>query len=73
MHMYVCMKLLDIFSLGLLLTSQLHNATQLSSWCLHFIASNFAVYESKEEFAMITGRSIIIYSTLWYLSMYNMI
>lgn len=73
MHMYIHMKLFHyMFSLGLLLTSQLHNATQLSSWCLHFIASNFAVYESKEEFSLITGRSIILLALI-NVDIYNMI
>ncbi len=35
---------------GLLLSSQLHNASQLSSWCLHFISSNFNVLEANEQF-----------------------
>ena len=48
--------------IGLLLTSQLHNALQLSAWCLHFISSNFSVYNEREElnFAMITGIIVII-------------
>ncbi|XP_064392713.1 rho-related protein racA-like isoform X2 [Halichondria panicea] len=36
--------------IGLLLSSQLHNASQLSSWCLHFISSNFNVLEANEQF-----------------------
>ena len=43
---------------GLLLTSQFHNAQQLSAWCLHFISSNYLVYESKEEFSLITGDNL---------------
>lgn len=46
------------FPIGLLLTSQLHNAQQLSAWCLHFISSNYLVYESKEEFSLITGDNL---------------
>ena len=40
---------------GLLLTSQLHNASQLSAWCLHFISSNYVVFKDKEEFSHLTG------------------
>ena len=46
------------FPIGLLLTSQFHNAQQLSAWCLHFISSNYLVYESKEEFSLITGDNL---------------
>jgi Rho family protein len=41
----------DINIIDLLLVSQLHNANQLSGWCLHFISSNYLVFEQKEEFA----------------------
>ena len=40
---------------GLLLTSQLHNASQLSAWCLHFVSSNYVVFKDKEEFSELTG------------------
>ena len=43
---------------ALLLTSQLHNAQQLSGWCLHFVSSNYAVFEGKEEFSLITGDNL---------------
>ena len=43
-----------VFS-GLLLTSQLHNASQLSAWCLHFISSNYVVFKEKEEFSQLVG------------------
>jgi hypothetical protein len=42
-------------SAGLLLTSQLHNASQLSAWCLHFISSNYVVFKDKEEFSQLVG------------------
>ena len=35
---------------GILLSSQLHNASQLSTWCLHFISSNYADFEENEQF-----------------------
>ena len=34
---------------------QAHNAKQLSRWCLHFIATNFSVFESTEEFDLVQG------------------
>ncbi|XP_064402041.1 rho-related protein racA-like isoform X2 [Halichondria panicea] len=36
--------------IGILLSSQLHNASQLSTWCLHFISSNYADFEENEQF-----------------------
>ena len=44
-----------ISSVGLLLTSQLHNASQLSAWCLHFVSSNYVVFKDKEEFSQLVG------------------
>ena len=29
---------------------QAHNAYQLSKWCLHFISTNYSVFENEEEF-----------------------
>ena len=49
-----------VYFLGLLLTSQLHNASQLSAWCLHFVSSNYVVFKDKEEFPQLTG-DIIYY------------
>lgn len=40
----------DINIIDLLLLSQLHNAGQLSGWCLHFISSNYLVFENKDQF-----------------------
>jgi hypothetical protein len=45
-------------SVGLLLTSQLHNASQLSAWCLHFISSNYVVFKDKEEFSQLVGDNV---------------
>ena len=42
----------------LLLVSQLHNAAQLSSWCLHFISSNYVEFESKDEFQRLSGSNL---------------
>ena len=35
---------------GLLLSSQLHNASQLSNLCLHVISSNYGDFEENEQF-----------------------
>ena len=43
---------------GLLLTSQLHGASQLSAWCLHFISSNYVVFKDKEDFSKLTGENL---------------
>ncbi|KAJ7365818.1 hypothetical protein OS493_002539 [Desmophyllum pertusum] len=43
--------------INLLLTSQAHNAKQLSGWCLHFISSNLSVFESTEEFDLVQGEN----------------
>ncbi|XP_062609744.1 rho-related protein racA-like [Saccostrea cucullata] len=45
----------EIDVIGLLLTSQLHNAEQLSNWCLHFISSNYIAFEKRKEFPLLTG------------------
>ena len=51
----ICAVIVSLNPTALLLAAQLHNASQLSGWCLHFISSNFSVYESKEEFSLIAG------------------
>lgn len=43
--------------IDLLLTSQAHNAKQLSNWCLHFIATNYSVFEKCEEFHLVQGEN----------------
>ncbi|XP_071101388.1 rho-related protein racA-like [Haliotis cracherodii] len=45
----------DIDVIGLLLTAQLHNAAQLSKWCLHFISSNYIAFCQRSEFIMLKG------------------
>lgn len=45
----------DIDVIGLLLTSQIYNAEQLSNWCLHFISSNYIAFEKRKEFSLLTG------------------
>eukprot|EP00731_Ephydatia_muelleri_P009357 Em0004g1695a len=45
-------------SLSLLLTGQLHNANQLSAWCLHFISSNYTAFSSKPEFSLLTDDNL---------------
>jgi hypothetical protein len=43
---------------GLLVTSQLHGASQLSAWCLHFISSNYVIFKDKEDFSKLTGENL---------------
>lgn len=43
---------------ALLLTAQLYNAQQLSSWCLHFISSNYVVYEGMDQISQLTGDNL---------------
>eukprot|EP01087_Luapelamoeba_hula_P022770 TRINITY_DN8241_c0_g1_i1.p1 TRINITY_DN8241_c0_g1~~TRINITY_DN8241_c0_g1_i1.p1 ORF type:complete len:756 (+),score=147.38 TRINITY_DN8241_c0_g1_i1:39-2306(+) len=45
----------DIDVVGLLLTSQAHNADQLSQFCLHFLSSNYQPMSKRVEFKKITG------------------
>eukprot|EP00731_Ephydatia_muelleri_P009254 Em0004g1592a len=53
-----CIAQADIDVISLLLTAQLHNANQLSAWCLHFISSNYAEFSSKPEFSLLTGDNL---------------
>lgn len=39
--------------LDLLNLVQLHNANQLSGWCLHFISSNYLAFEHKDQFTQL--------------------
>ncbi|KAK3749892.1 hypothetical protein QZH41_005808 [Actinostola sp. cb2023] len=41
------------YVVNLLLLSQAHNANQLSDWCLHFIATNYSVFESSSVFSLL--------------------
>ena len=43
---------------GLLLSAQLHNASQLSSWCLDFISSNYAAFVDSDGFAQLEGDNL---------------
>ncbi|KAL5010407.1 hypothetical protein ScPMuIL_012712 [Solemya velum] len=45
----------EIDVIGLLYTSQTHNAEQLAKWCLHFISSNYIAFEQRKEFSMLEG------------------
>ena len=63
--MCVCVCIFPTFTIlfpsnpGLLLTAQLHNAHQLSGWCLHFISSNFVAFKDKQEFSLLlTGDNL---------------
>ena len=33
----------------------MHNAKQLSDWCLQFISTNYMAFSKRKEFAMLTG------------------
>lgn len=44
--------------IALLQLCQLHNANQLSGWCLHFISSNYLVFEQKEEFPQLGQQNL---------------
>ena len=35
-----------------------HNARQLPIWCLHFIAKNYATFQSRQEFSKLTGNDL---------------
>ena len=37
---------------------QLHNAEQLSNWCLHFISSNYTVFLQRKEFSLLKGANL---------------
>lgn len=43
---------------ALLLSCQLHNADQLSCWCLHFISSNYLAYHEQEGFSLLEGANL---------------
>ncbi|KAL5497563.1 hypothetical protein EMCRGX_G014056 [Ephydatia muelleri] len=58
-----CIAQADIDVISLLLTAQLHNANQLSAWCLHFISSNYAEFSSKPEFSLLTGDNLAYVQT----------
>ncbi|XP_031551057.1 rho-related protein racA-like [Actinia tenebrosa] len=46
------------YVVNLLLLSQAHNAHQLSNWCLHFIATNYLIFESNPSFTLVQGTNI---------------
>ncbi|XP_030828131.1 rho-related protein racA [Strongylocentrotus purpuratus] len=48
----------DIDVIGLLQTAQMHNADQLSAWCLHFISSNYLAFERRAEFSQLEGDNL---------------
>ena len=43
---------------ALLLNAQFHNATQLSSWCLYFICTNFMACTKLESFSMLKDENL---------------
>ncbi|XP_071477627.1 rho-related protein racA-like [Diadema antillarum] len=53
-----CIEKADIDVIGLLLTSQFHNAKQLADWCLHFISSNYLAFEKRSEFGQLEGENL---------------
>jgi len=48
----------DIDIIGLLLTSQLHNAPQLEKFCLHFISSNYQPMKKRDEWCNLKGENL---------------
>ena len=36
---------------------QAHNANQLAKWCLHFISTNYSVFEGEDKFEYIQGEN----------------
>ncbi|ESO93584.1 hypothetical protein LOTGIDRAFT_119223 [Lottia gigantea] len=48
---------MDIDVIGLLMTAQIHNADQLSQWCLHFIASNHIAFNERDEYRLLDGEN----------------
>ncbi|XP_038076724.1 rho-related protein racA-like [Patiria miniata] len=44
--------------IGLLHTAQMYNATQLATWCLHFISSNFMAFKQRAEFKTLEGENL---------------
>eukprot|EP00118_Oscarella_pearsei_P021081 m.234370 g.234370 ORF g.234370 m.234370 type:complete len:468 (+) comp40109_c0_seq16:1043-2446(+) len=53
-----CIAEADIDVIGLLLTCQMHNARQLSDWCLHFIAINCTAMKRRPEFKLLDGDNL---------------
>ena len=43
---------------GLLFTAQMHNAHQLSAWCLHFISTNYMAFTARPEFSLLQGDNL---------------
>ena len=37
---------------------QVHNADQLTKWCLHFISTNFQAFKARPEFPQLTGDNL---------------
>ena len=48
-----------ILFVGLLLTSQMHNACQLSDWCLHFISTNFTAFTRQSKFNLLQDDNLL--------------
>ncbi|XP_013385052.1 rho-related protein racA [Lingula anatina] len=48
----------DIDVIGLLLTSQIHNAEQLANWCLHFISTNYQCFKNRPEFPLLQEKNL---------------
>ncbi|OWF34062.1 rho-related protein racA-like [Mizuhopecten yessoensis] len=49
----------EIDVIGLLHTSQNYNAEQLSTWCLHFIATHYTSFQKRKEFSSLKGKNKI--------------
>ncbi|XP_038076722.1 rho-related protein racA-like isoform X2 [Patiria miniata] len=53
-----CIEEAHVDVIGLLHTAQMHNATQLAAWCLHFISSNFMAFKQRAEFKTLEGENL---------------
>lgn len=43
--------------------SQFHNSDCLSTWLLHFIATNYLIFSQKPEFQDLSGNFSIVFRT----------
>ncbi|XP_021345136.1 rho-related protein racA-like [Mizuhopecten yessoensis] len=56
----------EIDVIGHLQKAQKYNAEQLSSWCFHFISTNYTAFQNRVEFSCLTeGNKIYIEENQW--------
>ncbi|XP_072020955.1 rho-related protein racA-like [Amphiura filiformis] len=53
-----CIATSEMDVIGLLHQAQLYNAKQLSSWCLHFITTNYSAFSERSEFNQLDGDNL---------------